>query len=57
MAQPHLAYSDLALEKYSGTDSDQDAEAFIRLIEWKIKFAPGTEPEPGDFEHVVYLLR
>ena len=33
MANSHLAYPDLALDKFSGTDPDQDAEAFIRLIE------------------------
>ena len=31
MANAHLAYPDLALDKFSGTDPDQDAEAFIRL--------------------------
>ena len=39
MANAHLAYPDLALDKFSGTDPDQDAEAFIRLIECKINFA------------------
>ena len=33
MANAHLAYPELALYKFSGTDPDQDAEAFIRLIE------------------------
>ena len=47
MANAHLAYPDLALDKFSGTDPDQDAEAFIRLIECKINFALGTEPEDG----------
>ena len=31
MANAHLAYPDLGLDKFSGTDPDQDAEAFIRL--------------------------
>ena len=57
MANAHLAYPDLALEKFSGTDPDQDAEAFIRLIECKINFALGTEPEVADLEHVIYLFR
>ena len=30
MATPHLAYPDMALDKFSGTDPDQAAEAFIR---------------------------
>ena len=57
MANAHLAYRDLALDKISGTDPDQDAEAFIRLIECKINFALGTEPEAGELEHAIYLFR
>ena len=47
----------MALDNFSGTDPDQDAEAFIRLIECKINFALGTEPEVADLEHVIYLFR
>ena len=57
MANAHLAYPDLAPDKFSGTDPDQDAEAFIRLIECKINFALGTEPDEADAEHVTYLFR
>ena len=57
MANAHLAYPDLALDKFSGTDPDQDAEAFIRLIECKNNFALGTEPEVADLEHVINLFR
>ena len=57
MANAHLADPDLALDKFSGTDPDQDAEAFIRLIECKIIFAVGTEPDAADDEHVIYLFR
>ena len=57
MAQPLRAYSDLALDKISGTDTDQDAEAILRLIECEIDFALGTEPDPGDLEHDIYLFR
>ena len=57
MANAHLAYPDLALDKFSGTDPDQGAEAFIRLIECKINFALGTEPEAGELEHAIYLFR
>ena len=56
MANAHLAYPDLALDKFSGTDPDQDAEPFFRLIECKINFALGTEPEAAADEHVIYLL-
>ena len=41
MAANYLAYSDLSLDKFSGTDPDQDAEQFIQLIERKINFALG----------------
>ena len=57
MPQPHLAYPDLAPAKLSGTDPDQDAEAFIRLIECKINFSLRTEQDPGDLEHAIYLIR
>ena len=57
MAQPHLAYPDLALDNFSGTDPDQDAKVFIRLIECKIIFALGTQPNEADAEHVIYLFR
>ena len=57
MANANLAYPDLALDKFSGTDPDQDAEAFIRLIECKINFALGTEPDAAADEHVIYLFR
>ena len=36
MAATHLAYPDLALDKFSGTDPDQDAESFIQLIERRL---------------------
>ena len=44
MANTHLAYPDLAIDKFSGTDPDQDVESFIQLIERKINFALGDAP-------------
>ena len=44
MAAAHLAYADLAVEKFSGTDPDQDAESLIQLIERKLNFALGDAP-------------
>ena len=44
MANAHLAYPDLAIDKFSGTDPDQDAGFFIQLIERKINFALGDAP-------------
>ena len=43
-AAAHLACPDLNVEKFSGTDPDQDAEPFIQLIERKINFALGDAP-------------
>ena len=57
MANAHLAYPDLPLDKFSGTDPDQSAEAFIRLIECKINFARETEPDESDVDHVIYSER
>ena len=44
MANTHLAYPDLAIDRFFGTDPDQDAESFIQLIELKINFALGDAP-------------
>ena len=41
MANTHLADPDLAIDKFSGTDPDQDAEFFIQLIDRKVNFALG----------------
>ena len=57
MAQPHLTYPDLAVDKFSGTDPDQNADAFNHLTECKINSALGTEPDPCDLEHFIYLNR
>ena len=48
MAQTHLAYPDLALDKFFGTDLDQDAESFIQLIERKINFSLGDATGDAD---------
>ena len=39
MANTH-AQPDLASDKFSLTDSDQEAESFVQLIERKMNFAP-----------------
>ena len=56
MAAAHLAYPDLAVEKFCGTDPDQDAESFIQLIERKINFALGDAPVDAG-ELVNYTFR
>ena len=56
MSNTHLAYPDLSLDKFSGTDPDQDAEYFVQLIERKINFALGDAPaDPDDL--VSYTFR
>ena len=55
MAAAHLAYRDLALDKFSGTDPDQDAESFIQLIERKINFALGDAPgDAGELANYIF---
>ena len=56
MAAAHLAYSDLAVDSFSGTDPNQDAETFIQLIERKINFALGDAPADAG-EQAKYTFR
>ena len=56
MATTHLAYPELALDKFSGTDPDQDAESFVQFIERKIKFALGDAPADPD-DSINYTFR
>ena len=56
MAKTHLAYPDLALVKFSGTDPDQDAESFVQLIERKINFTLGDAAAYPD-DLVSYTFR
>ena len=44
MANDHLAYPDLAIDKFSGTDPDHDAESLTQIIARKINFALGDTP-------------
>ena len=44
MAAAHLAYPDLAVERFSGNDPDQDVDSFVQLIERKINFSLGDGP-------------
>ena len=46
MSSTHLAYHDLAINKYSVTDHNQDAKPFIPLNERKINLA--FRDAPGD---------
>ena len=52
MANTHIAYPDLAIDKFSGTYPDQDVESFIQLIERKINLAHGDAPaDAGELEN------
>ena len=56
MANTLLAYPDLALEKFYGTDLDQDAESFVELRERKINFTLGdASADPDDL--ISYTFR
>ena len=33
LAAAHLAYPDVALDKFYGTDRDKDVESFVQLID------------------------
>ena len=44
MAATHIAYPDLAIDKFSGRDCDQDAKSNIILIEPKIIIDRGDTP-------------
>ena len=56
MANTHLAYPDLAIDKFSGVDPDVDVESFIQLIERKINYALGDAPADAG-ELVNYTFR
>ena len=56
MANAHLAYPDLAIDKFSGKDPDQDSGSFIQIIERKINFAPGDAPADAG-ELINYTFR
>ena len=44
MANTHIIYPHLSIDKLSGTDPDQDADFFIQLIERKFNFVLGDAP-------------
>ena len=48
LAATHPADFDLIIDKWFGTDPDQNAESFIQLIERNINFADGDAPGEAD---------
>ena len=58
MANTHLAYPDFGLDKFCGTDPDQDAESFVRLIGRRINFALGdVYAEPDELVSYTFLKK
>ena len=52
MAAVHLAHPELAVEKFSGTDPDQDVEPFVQLTQRKIIFALGDANAAANAEQL-----
>ena len=56
MAENTVSFPDLASDKFSGNDPDQDAKSFLLTVENKIKFSLGSRPT-DIAERTRYLLR
>ena len=56
MAENTVSFSDLALDKFSGNDPDQDAKSFLLTVENKINFSLGSRPA-DNAERARYLFR
>ena len=48
MVQNSVSFPDLALDKFSGNDPDQDVESFLLTVENKIDFSLGSPPNVAD---------
>ena len=58
MVNTHLAYPDLVIEKFPGTDPNQHVEPFIQLIERKINFASGDAPgDAGKLANYTFMKK
>ena len=56
MAQNAVSFPDLALDKFSGNDPDQDVKSFLLTVENKIDFSLGSPPNAAD-DAARYLFR
>lgn len=56
MAENTVSFPDLALDKFSGNDPDQDAKSFLLTVENKINFSLGSRPTDAA-ERARYLFR
>ena len=54
MAATLLAFSDLVIDTFFGTDPDQDAKSLIQLIVREIIFAPGVA-DAGKLANYTFL--
>ena len=56
MANNTVSFPDLALDKFSGNDPEQDSRSLLTTVENKINFSMGHEPDNDD-ERARYLFR
>ena len=56
MAQDAVSFPDLALDKFSGNNPDQDVKSFLLTVENKINFSLGSPPNDTG-EAARYLFR
>ena len=56
IAQNAVSFPDLALDKFSGNDPDQDVESFLLTVDNKIDFSLGSPPKAAD-DAARYLFR
>ena len=56
MAENTVSFLDLASDKFSGNDPDQDAKSFLLTVENKINFSVGSRPT-DIAERTRYLFR
>ena len=56
MADNTVSFPDLALDKFSGNDPEQNVRSFLTTVENKINFSMGHEPDNDD-ERARYLFR
>ena len=58
MANTHLAYPDLVIDKFCGKDPNQLVESFIQLIKRKINFASGDAPgDAGELANYTFMKK
>ena len=51
-----VAYPDLALEKFTGLDPNEDARDFLDIVEKKIAFSLGTRPGETQVTNKTHMI-